>query len=294
MKYTTRPAYPHLGAFIWSFYTKFSFISNEFYGRIFYIYFFCLSLISISKILSKNKSHNLIFYSFLILICFKNSLFNGYQEVLIFSLFILITKEFYLFLKKRNNNNLGGFLIIIFSCFSMSWIKSEGMIFALLFLCIYIFSLKGNLKKQLILFFSAITIVILKFTYLNLIDLNSSFQSGNYELFNITNITDYIKFERIFLIAKYFIFGTLQNLIFLISILAALFLIKNRKELNFLKYHLLFFIFCISFIFSAYIFTNLPLEFHLKYSVDRLFFQISGFFIIFLIMVYKKLYKEVS
>ena len=47
LKYTTRPEYPHLGSFIWSFYTKFSLINNELYGRIFYIYFFCLSLIYI-------------------------------------------------------------------------------------------------------------------------------------------------------------------------------------------------------------------------------------------------------
>jgi len=294
LKYTTRPEYPHLGAFIWSFYAKFSLINNELYGRIFYIYFFCLSLISISKILSKNKLHNLIFYSFLILICFKNSLFNGYQEVLIFSLFILITKEFYLFLDKKNNNNLGGFLVIILSCLSMSWIKSEGMIFALLFLCIYIFSLKSNLKRQLIASFSLIIIIALKLIYSNLIDLNSSFQSGNYEFFNIENFTDYVKFERILLIVKYFILGIFQNLIFLLSILAGLLLIKDRKEINILKYYLLFLIFCASFIFCAYIFTNLPLEFHLKYSVDRLFFQISGFFIICLIMVYKKLYKKVS
>ena len=294
LKYTTRPEYPHLGAFIWSFYTKFSFINNELYGRIFYIYFFCLSLLSISKILSKKKLHNLIFYSFLILICFKNSLFNGYQEVLIFSLFILITKEFYLFLKKRNHNNLGGFLVVIFSCISMSWIKSEGMIFALLFLCVYIFSLKGNLKRQSIACSSVIIILISKFVYLNLIDLNSSFQSGNYELFSIANFIDYIKFERVVLIVKYFIFGTFQNIIFLLSILALLFLIKIKKELSILKYYLFFLMFCTSFIFCAYIFTNLPLEFHLQYSIDRLFFQISGFFVILLIMVYKKLDKKVS
>jgi len=213
---------------------------------------------------------------------------------LIFSLFILITKEFYLSLDKNNHNNLSGFLIIILSCLSMSWIKSEGMIFALLFLCIYIFSLKSNLKRQLIASFSLIIIIALKLIYSNSIDLNSSFQSGNYEFFNIENFTDYVKFERILLIVKYFIFGIFQNLIFLLSILAGLLLIKNRIEINILKYYLLFLIFYSFFIFCAYIFTNLPLEFHLKYSVDRLFFQISGFFIISLIIIYKKLYKKVS
>ena len=141
---------------------------------------------------------------------------------------------------------------------------------------------------------SDLIIIALKLIYSNSIDLNSSFQSGNYEFFNIENFTDYVKFERILLIVKYFIFGIFQNLIFLLSILAGLLLIKNRIEINILKYYLLFLIFYSFFIFCAYIFTNLPLEFHLKYSVDRLFFQISGFFIISLIIIYKKLYKKVS
>jgi len=289
LKYTTRPEYPHLGSFIWAVYMKISFINNELYGRIFYIYFFCLTLFSISSILSKNKTHNLIFFSFLILICFKETLFNGYQEILIFSLFILITKEFYLFLENKNDKK--NFSIIILSCISMSWIKSEGMIFALLLLFIYFLANKSLLKNQLIIFFVVTLIIITRFAYLNFIEINSSFQSGNYELFSMSNIINYITFDRVFLIFKYFMFGTLQNLIFLLSILSSIFIIINTNTVKLIKYQLFYFLFCIIFIFCAYLFTNLPLEFHLKYSIDRLFFQVSGFFIIFLIIVYKKLYK---
>ena len=173
----------------------------------------------------------------------------------------------------------------------MSWIKSEGMIFALLFLFLYFLANKNLLKKQLIIFFVATLIIITRFTYLNFIEINSSFQSGNYELFTLSNIINYISFDRIFLIFKYFIFGTLQNLIFILSMLCSIFIIINTNKIKLIKYHLFYFLLCIVFIFCAYLFTNLPLEFHLKYSIDRLFFQISGFFIIFFIMVYKKLYK---
>jgi hypothetical protein len=294
LKYTTRPEYPHLGSFIWSFYIELSFIKNEIFGRIFYIYFFCLCLISISKILSKNKLQNLIFYSFLILICFKNSLFNGYQEVLIFSLFVFITKEFYLYFNNKSQNDLSGLLIIIFSCFSMSWIKSEGMIFALLFLLTLFFYFSSHKKKQLLLALSAIAIILSKYLYLQFIDINSSFQSGNYELFSLVNLAEYITFDRFFMIIKYFIFGIFQNIALLASILTLPFLIKNKKDFIFLKYHFLFFLLCFLFIFSAYIFTNIPLEFHLKNSIDRLFFQISGFFIIFLFMIYNKLKNRIS
>ena len=96
------------------------------------------------------------------------------------------------------------------------------------------------------------------------------------------------------MIIKYFIFGMFQNIALLASILTLPFLIKNKKDFIFLKYHFLFFLLCFLFIFSAYIFTNIPLEFHLKNSIDRLFFQISGFFIIFLFMIYNKLKNRIS
>jgi len=291
LKYTTRPEYPHLGSFIWSFYTKFSLINNEFYGRIFYIYFFCLSLISISGILSRNKKHNLIFFCFLILVCFKTHIFNGYQEILIFSFFSIIAKEFYLVLDNKTNKNFKEYLIIILSCASISWIKSEGMIFALLFLLTLIIYSKESIKKQCFLSFFALTIIISRFLYLGQIEVSSSFQSGNYEFFNFFSIFDYISFDRIYLIVKYFIIGAFQNLIFLLSILCSIFIIMTTKKIKPIKYYLLYLLFCLIFIFSAYLFTNIPLNFHLKNSIDRLFLQISGFFIIFIILTYRKLYK---
>jgi len=130
-----------------------------------------------------------------------------------------------------------------------------------------------------------------RFLYLSQIDVSSSFQSGNYEFFSLFNIIDYISLDRIFLIIKYFIIGSFQNLIFLFSILCSIFMIINTKRIKPIKYYLLYLLFCLMFIFTAYLFTNIPLEFHLKNSIDRLFLQISGFFIIFLIITYRKLYK---
>ena len=165
------------------------------------------------------------------------------------------------------------------------------MILALLFLVTLIIYYKTNIKKQLLVFFFALIIIISRFLYLNQIDAGSSFQSGNYEFFDLLNITDYISTDRIFLIIKYFIIGSFQNLIFLFSILCSTFMIINTKSIKEIKYHLLYLLFCLIFIFTAYLFTNIPLEFHLKNSIDRLFLQISGFFIIFLIITYRKLYK---
>ena len=124
---------------------------------------------------------------------------------------------------------------------------------------------------------------------MNQIDAGSSFQSGNYEFFDLLNITDYISTDRIFLIIKYFKIGSFQNLIFLFSILCSTFMIINTKSIKEIKYHLLYLLFCLIFIFTA-TFLQTYLEFHLKNSIDRLFLQISGFYY-FLIITYRKLYK---
>ena len=165
------------------------------------------------------------------------------------------------------------------------------MILALLFLITLIIYSKESIKKQCFLSFFALTIIISRFLYLGQIEVSSSFQSGNYEFFNFFSIFDYISFDRIYLIVKYFIIGAFQNLIFLLSILCSIFIIMTTKKIKPIKYYLLYLLFCLIFIFSAYLFTNIPLNFHLKNSIDRLFLQISGFFIIFIILTYRKLYK---
>ena len=49
--------HPHYGSYLWSFFWTLSFIDNEYFGRLFYLFLFCYSFFIISKI-SKKQSIN--------------------------------------------------------------------------------------------------------------------------------------------------------------------------------------------------------------------------------------------
>ena len=51
LKNTPRDDYPYLGSFIWHIYSKFSFLGYEYFGRLFYLYLFLLSIFSIVSII---------------------------------------------------------------------------------------------------------------------------------------------------------------------------------------------------------------------------------------------------
>ncbi|AFS47849.1 hypothetical protein HIMB5_00011010 [alpha proteobacterium HIMB5] len=224
---TPRAEYPFLGSFIWAFYSKYSIVNNEIVGRFFYIFIFCLSLFSISKLFSKNISKNLILYTFLIFLCFDENLFNGYQEVLIFSLFCLIGIEFYYL--EKSFNNFKSLIVIFLSCICISWIKNEGLIFSILVLLSLVFYFYRNTKILFFLLIACSFLVSLRYGYLYSNSVNANFQSGNYENFNFHQLLNYFELDRIFMILKYLIIGIFQNIIFLVSLLSMFFLIKKKK-----------------------------------------------------------------
>ena len=122
--------YPHLGTFIWGVLWKNSLLQYEYFGRLFFVFIYLLSIFSICELVKKNYQFKIIILSLIILLTFDEFLFRGYQEVFIFSLFIYTSKNFYLYLKNKNTLNL----IITFFCFNLNpWIKHEGFLFTFVF-----------------------------------------------------------------------------------------------------------------------------------------------------------------
>ena len=113
LKNIPQPEYPHLGSFIWAIYAKISFSEYEYFGRIFYIFFFCLSIFSVSELLNFKDTNKILFSSIIIILTYKAPLFNGHQEVLIFSIFTLVSKYFYLIIKNKISKNILKFYIVI-------------------------------------------------------------------------------------------------------------------------------------------------------------------------------------
>ena len=81
---------PHLGGIFWGLFWKLSFIDNEYFGRIFFIIIYVISISSVSSLVSKKTLDRLLISSFLIFITHDKFLFAGYQEILTFSLIVTI------------------------------------------------------------------------------------------------------------------------------------------------------------------------------------------------------------
>ena len=117
----------------------------------------------------------------------------------------------------------------------------------------------------------------------------------NYEYSSIFNLGSFLTFDRILLVFKYFFFGLVSNLLYIISILTMLFLFVYKKNQIDLTYYFASLILNFMLISSFYIFTSYPLEFHLKVSIERVLFEVLGIYIIpiviFINVYSKKIFK---
>ena len=123
--------YPHLGAYIWSFFWKYPWSEYEYMGRISYLFIYLISIYSLINCLDhKNYIKNI----FLILIVFSTynySLFSGYQDNLIFSLLTLLASFYYRFINSSNFKQKINYLYIILSIINiLFWIKAESFIYS--------------------------------------------------------------------------------------------------------------------------------------------------------------------
>ena len=85
--------YPHLGAYIWAFFWKNSFLGHEYIGRLFYDYIYITSLFAI--ILNFQNLNNLkkIFIFILLFFCTFDDGLGGYQDYLIFSILTIFAAQ---------------------------------------------------------------------------------------------------------------------------------------------------------------------------------------------------------
>lgn len=278
--------YPHLGTFLWGFFWKNSILQYEYFGRLIYIYIFLLSIFSICDLLKKSENIKIILVSILLLICFDNFLFRGYQEVLIFSLLIFSTKNFYNYILSQNKK----FLLISFICINLlPWIKNEGYLFLIVFNFSLLFLGLGFLKKKEVIYFilSSLILLIFKkylfFRYLG-IDL---FHGGTLDL--VINLN--ILFEYIYFITLGFIIAIFKYKVWLFILLSIFYLNKKNKNffkdlkiIKFLKINFFLYLILVLGIYFSYVNHIYGLSWWIDNSLDRIIYQISGFFIIYIIL----------
>jgi len=300
LKNTPRDDYPYLGSFVWHIYSKFSFLGYEYFGRLFYLFLFLLSIFSIASIIKAKAFEKIILIFILVFLIYKIELFNGYQEILNFSLLILLTKIFYEILtekfpiKKFNNKFIYLFILIN----SIIWIKSESTVLIIIFL-IPIFLLQEiNLKIKIMMISVFMILLLNKYYIFSFIDLSHEIQKGNYEYFQISNFFDFVNFPRFMLIAKYIFYYSFDNIIFPIAMIS-LFVMKKYDKKNILILPFLFmFILGLGFFILAFLLTSFPLQWVLWVALDRIIFETSGLYIILIPLFYdflkrKKIFNKI-
>ena len=276
--------YPYLGSLLWAIFWKISFINEEYFGRLFYIFLYTLSIFSIIERLNSSTYSKIIIFIILILLSYDYFYFGGSQDILIFSFMAFISSLCLKILKNKNSKQLFfDFFLLILLCNCLIWTKAEGFIYAVIIIFSLVTCLKIRKKVKLILFLSLIALLLIRISVYKFYDLNIGVNSIGWNDLSISGIYSKITLERIFVIFKYFIYGVLKNYFIIFSLII---LIISNDKLKIVKknlYNYIIIFLSLSFIFSAYLLTDVDLIFMLKVGLDRLLFQISPFFIIIII-----------
>ena len=285
--------YPHLGTYLWAFFWKNSIVEYEYLGRLIYIFIYILSIFSISCSILKNKNFsNLLLLPiilFLIVITYDEYLFGGYQEYLLFSFIALISKLI-LNIIDSNKNYFKQLLILIFTGNLLLYFKDEGMIYLIIIFLTLQFFLKTNLQKIFLMFGLILSVSIQFFLEKNIIGVYGFQEQISIDFEAILNINFLI--TNSILIFKYILISFFKYPLWIVIFFSLYVLIKENFEKK-KMYLLSFFIFTIlGFYCLLYTIHPQSSEFLMKVTLDRLIFQTSGFFMIYVIITFNKIYSN--
>lgn len=281
LKTLTDNEYPFLGSLLWAYFWKFSFLKYEYFGRLFYLYLFIITILSLTDILKTNFKNKIIISIVSILFLFKYSYFNGYQDVLIFSLICYLGKFYYFKFIIFNKTKIVSFEILILTILfnTLFWIKNEGMVYALFFLIIY-FLLNKYKLYNLKLMISFVLIFTIKYLIYKNLNLPFLIQGETYNK-SFLDFDLNILITRFILVIKFYFIFLFDNIIMIVNLISFILIIKFNYNINFIKFFVLFFILNLSFIFGSHMLMNLQnLDFWIKYSIGRFIFQTSGFYLL--------------
>ena len=287
------PMYPHLGTYLWAFFWKNSLLEYEYLGRLIYIFIYLLAIFSVSCSLFNNKNFNnfLLFpiIFFFTILTYDEYLFGGYQEYLLFS-FITYISKLILYIIDNNSSSMKQLFILILSGNLLIYFKDEGLIYLLIIFFIFQFCLKSILKKILIIFSIIILILIQLFLEKNIIQVYGFQEELRINFNYILNLKFLV--TNTILILKYIIISFLKYPLWIITFIAFYILFRSKIE----KKKLMFLFSIISGLLGFYIllYTIHPAtsEFLLKVTLDRLIFQTSGFFIIYILVSFNLIYFD--
>lgn len=290
LKNTAYSHYSFLGSLIWSFFWKISSFENEYFGRIFFLAIYCYSLFSITSLLNLNENLRAISFFLLILITYDYWHFRGTQEILIFSLLLILSKYLLNLIVYEKNTNFN-LLIIFLSLNLIIWTKNEGIILAIILYIILFFFMRQSLKKKFVIFLILFLMVITRFFIfkINGLDLNLS-QDFDFE--NIIKIFfNNLSFNNFFIITKYILFSFVKFPHILMSLFFAFILLFNKQLFKKLKFLYLYLFLTIFLIFAIYLSSPYDMEFMVSTGSLRLIMEFSSPYLLFTLIFFKEKFK---
>jgi hypothetical protein len=275
-------AYPHLGTYGWALVWKNSFIDYEYTGRIFYILIYLISIFSVIYKYYFGFLFSVILVFIFTTLTFDLALFSGYQEPLMFSLIIFI---FLLGdkINKSNNLNLLHWMCIL-NANLILWIKNEGLAFIILIL--FTLLIDRKMKKRIKLFFilTFATLIIIKFSIFHFYFNENLVGWRGYRFIKFDEFFSFEIFERLPLLIFQILIVFFKYPLYLIFILLISYLILSKKLESKDVIYLLFFILNCLMPLSIYYFLDDPRwYFHASVTVDRILYQSSGIYVIFIL-----------
>ena len=289
-QFARMPEYPFFGSLSWAFFWKIFFFDKEYYGRIFYLLLFLISIFNISDLLKTSIMNKIFFSLILIVITYDYWHFRGFQEILIFSFLLIISKYLY-YIICENKIDLKYLFIILITSNLIIWTKNEGVIFAFfIYLLLTIFSNFSFKIKfiNLILFGAAIFIRFFIFEINNLtVGLQDTFDFKNIFSIFFDNLTlSNLKIILVNLVLTIFKFPIIYSNL-LIALIIIVFKIEYKKILFVYFYLLLNF----GFIFITYLSTTIDINFMVVTGLNRVFFESSALYLLFGLFYIKNKFK---
>jgi hypothetical protein len=280
--------YPHLGTYIWSFFWRFPFDTYEYLGRIFYVFLYILSIFYFCEIFKLNETYKFIFSSLIILTTFDIELFNGNQEIIIFSLILVAAKLSYELVARKTKSPTNHLIFLLLSFNAALWVKNEGLFLLGFVLFIILFFGNLNLKHKKLILLGSIFLIIVRFIIFYI--LNTELESFQFE-----KTFTYSFFENLLLNLKTISFYSIVYslslpliLLCLLTLLLNIYLFRIDKIQLFIIVYL---ILNVLFIFSAFMLSMEDVEWQVRVGLKRVMFESSGFYLLTIVYLFNKIKK---
>ena len=278
--------YSFLGSLLWAFFWKITNLHYEYFGRMFFLVIFCLSLFNFLGLTKLSKEKKIISLLFLILLIYDYWHLRGTQEILIFS-FLLICSKYLFNILFENKNDVYNIIFILLTLNLIVWTKNEGIIVSLLITSILFIFLKKNLKFRIILVLLFSLLVFLRFYIFKIYGLNVDL-STDFDFQNIFNIFfNNFSINNLLLISKYIIISFLKFPHVILSLICSVIVAFDRKLFK-KSLFLYFYLFTsILFIFFVYLSSDQNINRAVSTGSLRLMFEFSAPYLLFVVLLLK-------